>query len=128
MYHLMVQADALMPDTENDPELTSIFESDVDYNNQTGGAQTIESAVTNGNTPSTGSAKVIVEYYTSSNTLIQSVFQGGFRPPLLPESTGYQQIQSIEKTELVARRKQVIPATPSFFNKALGLYDFWTVE
>ena len=59
--------DAIMPDTENDPQSLGIYSSEVDYRNASGGSQTVEATVTSGNTPTTGSALVVVEYYTSSS-------------------------------------------------------------
>ncbi len=55
-------ADAIMPDTDNDPEILGIYEAAADYRNSTAGDQTVEAAVTNGGGPVTGSALVIIEY------------------------------------------------------------------
>ena len=55
-------ADAIMPDTDNDPELACIFEAGADYRNATASNQIVEAAVSNGNTPTQGTAQVVVEY------------------------------------------------------------------
>jgi hypothetical protein len=59
-------ADAIMADTENDLQFAAIYRTDVDYRNSSGSAQTVEVAITSANTPSQGSARVVVEYYTSA--------------------------------------------------------------
>lgn len=54
--------DAIMLDTENDPSLACIFEAAADYRNSTAGDQTVQAAITNGGTPTQGSALAVIEY------------------------------------------------------------------
>jgi len=59
-------ADAIMADTENDLAVAAIYRTDVDYRNSSGSAQTVQVAITNANTPTQGTARIAVEYYTSA--------------------------------------------------------------
>ncbi len=54
--------DAIMLDTENDPELACVFEAAADYRNSTAGDQTVQAAVSNGGGPTQGSALAVIEY------------------------------------------------------------------
>jgi hypothetical protein len=57
----------IMDDSENDPEQNGIFEADVlAYSNQTGGSVSLIATVTSGNTPTQGTARIIIEYYTGA--------------------------------------------------------------
>lgn len=57
---------AIMANTENDLQFAAIYRTDVDYRNGSGSAQTVQVAITSANTPSQGTARIAVEYYTSA--------------------------------------------------------------